>query len=198
MLVPRDRLLTGSITTRVGATCSTSRCMVARWPSSPRVVGRSQWKCSSPRSTQPARSSPTEAMLRRISDWDSSKLKNSTLSPRWQAASAKLAAIVVLPVPDVPLTRTPLPRNTPCPPSISSSPATPVETRSALTCLFRPSEVIGSTSSPPDRSGTGTRSCRGLSRGTSAPAVGGWRRPGPPGRRAPPRSRRDTPQCRAG
>jgi len=72
--------------------------------------------------------------LRRISDWDSSKLKNSTVSPRWQAALAKLAPIVVLPVPEVPLTRTLLARNTPSPPSISSSPAIPVESRSLLTC----------------------------------------------------------------
>jgi len=40
------------------------------------VVGRSHRKCSSPLSIQPARSRLTEAMFRRISDWDSSKLKN--------------------------------------------------------------------------------------------------------------------------
>src|SRR5450631_4773661 len=145
---PRARLLTGSITTRVGALSWISCCIIARWSSNPRVVGRSQWKCSSPRSTQPVRSSPMDDMLRWISASDSSKLKNSTTSPRLQAASAKLAPIVVLPVPDDPLTRIPLPRNTPSPPSMSSNPGTPVETRSALTCLFRPSEVIGSTSSP--------------------------------------------------
>ena len=100
-------------------------------------------------------------MLRTISDWDSSKLKNSTVSPRRQAASAKLAAIVVLPVPDVPLTSTLLARNTPCPPSISSRPGTPVETRSALVACVRPSEVIGSTSTPsaPIRKGYSLRPC---------------------------------------
>src|SRR5659263_319469 len=101
------------MTTSIGAICWIRRCMVARRASTPSVVCRSQWKCSRPASTQRARSRPTEAMLRRISAGDSSKLKKSTLSPRSQAALAKLAASVVLPVPAVPLIRMLLPRRQP-------------------------------------------------------------------------------------
>ena len=53
---------------------------------------------------------PIERMLRTIWSGDSSKAKYRQRSPRRQAASAKWAARLVLPVPAVPETRTLLPR----------------------------------------------------------------------------------------
>ena len=69
-----------------------------------------QWNCSSPASTQRSRSMPTEAMLRMICASDSSKAMYIARSPRAQAACRTEAAIVDLPVPAFPLTRTELPR----------------------------------------------------------------------------------------
>ena len=53
---------------------------------------------------------PADRMLRIICAGDSSKRKYRHRSPRRQAASAKCAASVVLPVPAVPDTSTVLPR----------------------------------------------------------------------------------------
>ena len=57
------------------------------------------------------------------------------------------------------------------PPSISSRRGMPVETRSLEAVWWSPSEVMGRTEMPARRSGTGTRWCRGSSRGTSRRAA---------------------------
>ena len=66
--------------------------------------------CSSPASIQRCRSIPIERMLRTSWSGDSSKEKNSAFSPRAHAASAINAAMLVLPVPAVPLIITDEPR----------------------------------------------------------------------------------------
>ena len=73
---------------------------------------------------------PIERMLRRTWLADSSYANISARSPRRHAASAKLAAMLLLPVPGEPETSELLPRKTPWPLSMSSRPAMPVGTRS--------------------------------------------------------------------
>ncbi len=74
------------------------------------MVGRAAEKRSMSFAIQRARSIPMERMLRHTWPADSSKEKNTQRSPRAQAAFTNWAAMVVLPVPAVPETRTVLPR----------------------------------------------------------------------------------------
>ena len=83
---------------------------MARCSSNPKAVGRTERICSSPASTHGCRSIPIERMLRTSWPGDSSIEKNSAFSPRAQAASAIDAAMLVLPVPAVPLIITAEPR----------------------------------------------------------------------------------------
>ncbi len=91
---------------------------------------------------------PIDRMFRAIWCADSSKAKYKHRSPRRQAASAKCAARLDLPVPGVPDTSTPLPRNHPFFRNSSSNPATPVEAVSADASKASPSDVMGRTQSP--------------------------------------------------
>ena len=76
----------------------------------PCSVGRDASRRSSPFLIQGLRSTPMLFMLRTSCAGDSSKAKYRQRSPRAQAALAKCAARLVLPVPAVPETSTELPR----------------------------------------------------------------------------------------
>ena len=69
-------------------------------------------------------------------------------SPRRQAASTKLAARLLFPLPAGPDTRIVLLRKKPSPPSMASRRGMPLEMRSSLAACSSPSEVIGSTVKP--------------------------------------------------
>lgn len=142
------RFESGSITTTCGLKARTTLWMLTRWSSRPHMVGRAAWKASRQSRTHRSRSSPTERMFLMIWASDSSNEKYRTRSPRRQAASAKWAAMVDLPMPAVPETRTELPRKTPSPPSIASRRGIPVEIRSSDAAFSRVAEVIGMTEKP--------------------------------------------------
>ncbi len=73
-------------------------------------MGREACNCSVPLRRYGSRLMPIERMLRIIWFGDSSNAKYKQRSPRLQVASAKCAAMLVLPVPAVPLTRIEEPR----------------------------------------------------------------------------------------
>src|SRR6185503_3684490 len=79
---------------------------------------------------------------------DSSKAKKRQRSFRSQAALAKHAAMLVLPVPAVPDTSILLPLKNPLPSSILSRDGIPDDMRSVETSFSRISEVTGSTEMP--------------------------------------------------
>src|SRR5689334_4599643 len=89
-----------------------------------------------------------ERILRTICCGDSSKARNKQVLPLLQAAFAKEAAILVLPVPAVPDTRMLPPLKKPFPSSMASSAGMPEEIRSEDTGLLRSKEVMGSTVIP--------------------------------------------------
>ncbi len=74
------------------------------------MVERMAWKPSSPFFIQGSRSMPIERILRTICPGDSSKAKYRQRSPRWHAAFANAAEMLVLPAPAVPDTSTVVPR----------------------------------------------------------------------------------------
>ena len=87
-----------------------ARKVAARCISSPKSEGRAASRRKRPFFTQGCSSTPMERMLRMSCAGDSSKAKYMHFSPRLQAACTRYAAMLVLPVPDVPETRMVLPR----------------------------------------------------------------------------------------
>src|SRR4051812_44208130 len=87
-------------------------------------------------------------MLRITCCGDSSKAKYRQRSFRLHASYAKLAAILVFPVPAVPETRILLPLKKPPLPSILLSAGIPVDTIADDTGLFSTRDVIGKTEMP--------------------------------------------------
>ena len=109
-LLPVMKLVNGSKITTCGLKALTALLTVSTCISRPAKVGRLAWNCSRPFCTHGSRSIPIERILRMIWLGDSSKEKYRARSPRRQAASAKSAATLLLPVPAVPETSTALPR----------------------------------------------------------------------------------------